>query len=522
MAEYAGDDEPLFDDDAPVPGAGVDDEPRWPLLIVDDEPEVHAVTKLAVADLEFAGRRLECLSAYSGREARERLRERRDVAVVLLDVVMETDHEGLDVAQFIRRELDNQLVRIILRTGNPGQAPALRVIRDYDINDYKEKSELTAEKLISAVYTGLRSYRDLAALERNRRGLQTVLEVSGGIFSERSMERFAAGVLEQLTALLYLDRDALVLRTSALAAQRQGQAFQVLAGTGRFESITGQITTDTLHPTVRDRIHAGLETRANVYAEDYFTAYFRMPDGAEQILYISGTHPITAPDRDLIELFARNVGIAGENLRLTRELERSQRDLVFILSEAIEKRSRETGNHVRRVAEYVQLLATAYGLPEQEAMMLSLAASLHDTGKIAIPDSVLNKPGIHDDQERAVMRTHASVGARILDGYDQPLLDMAAIIASQHHEHWDGSGYPAGLMGHDIHLYGRICAIADVFDALGSDRCYKQAWDVDKVFDYIRDQSGKQFDPHLAELFLDQKPDVLDIRARYPDDFSGS
>lgn len=144
----------------------------WKVLIVDDEPEVHAVTKLALSDFSFQGKNLEFISAYSGREAKEMLAKHTDAAIVLLDVVMESDDAGLLVARYIREELHNHYVRIILRTGQPGQAPERQVIVNYDINDYKSKTELTAQKLFTVVMSSLRSYRDILAIDHSRQGLE--------------------------------------------------------------------------------------------------------------------------------------------------------------------------------------------------------------------------------------------------------------------------------------------------------------------------------------------------------------
>ena len=154
----------------------VDDLGSWKVLIVDDEPEVHAVTKLALNDFSLNGKTLEFISAYSGEEAKAIFNTHSDIAVVLLDVVMETDDAGLKVAEYVRNELDNHFTRIILRTGQPGQAPEKDVIINYDINDYKSKTELTAQKLFTVIIAALRSYRDIIVIEENRRGLEKIID----------------------------------------------------------------------------------------------------------------------------------------------------------------------------------------------------------------------------------------------------------------------------------------------------------------------------------------------------------
>lgn len=179
--------------------------------------------------------------------------------------------------------------------------------------------------------------------------------------------------------------------------------------------------------------------------------------------------------------------------------------------------SQETGNHVRRVAEYVSLLGKHYGLSEKEVDMVHLAAPMHDIGKLGIPDGILNKPGKLTDEEFQVIEKHSLIGHDMLHGSELEMLNVAAIIAAQHHERYDGNGYPAGLQGEDIHIYARITAIADVFDALGSDRVYKKAWPLPEVIAYFEQQRGKQFDPALTDLFLSHMDQMLAIREEFLD-----
>ena len=202
---------------------------------------------------------------------------------------------------------------------------------------------------------------------------------------------------------------------------------------------------------------------------------------------------------------------------LHRELEDTQRELIYRLGEVGETRSKETGNHVKRVANYSKLLAKKAGMEEDEATRLFAASPMHDIGKIGIPDSILNKPGKLSDEEWIVMKSHASIGFDILKGSEREILKAAAIIAYTHHEKWDGSGYPKGLKEEEIHLYGRITAIADVFDALGSDRVYKKSWPLEKILDFFMMQKGKHFDPNLIDLFMSNLDEFLLIRDKYKD-----
>jgi ribonuclease BN (tRNA processing enzyme) len=184
-----------------------------------------------------------------------------------------------------------------------------------------------------------------------------------------------------------------------------------------------------------------------------------------------------------------------------------------------ESRSKENGNHVKRVAEYSKLLALAYGMDEKEADLLKQASPMHDIGKIAIPDSILNKPGRFDENERFIMNEHAKLGYEMIRHSEKPLLKAAAIVAYEHHEKWDGTGYPNGRSAKDIHIYGRITALADVYDALGSDRVYKKAWSNEKIFELLKREKGKHFDPELIDLFFENIELIEVIREKFKDTY---
>lgn len=199
------------------------------------------------------------------------------------------------------------------------------------------------------------------------------------------------------------------------------------------------------------------------------------------------------------------------------EITKTQRDVVYTMGAIGESRSRETGNHVKRVAEYSKVLALHYGLALEEAELLKMASPMHDIGKVAIPDAILNKPGKFTEDEWEIMKTHSLLGYEMLKDSKREILQASAIVAKTHHEQWDGNGYPDSLRGEEIHIYGRITAIADVFDALGSDRCYKKAWEDEKIFELIRNGREKHFDPTLVDIFFEHLDIFLDIRAKFKD-----
>ena len=193
------------------------------------------------------------------------------------------------------------------------------------------------------------------------------------------------------------------------------------------------------------------------------------------------------------------------------------------LGRASEFRDLETGGHIKRMSHYSKLLAHLYGLDKEECELVLYAAPLHDIGKVGIPDSILLKPGRFEGNEFEIMKQHAALGAKMLESADEyPVLKAGHIIALEHHEKWDGSGYPNGKSGKDIDLYARIITIADVFDALSSKRCYKEPMPLERVLEIMKQDSGVHFDPELTELFLDNLDKFLEIKEKYKDDESAT
>nr|WP_047573938.1 HD domain-containing phosphohydrolase [Methylobacterium sp. ZNC0032] len=195
----------------------------------------------------------------------------------------------------------------------------------------------------------------------------------------------------------------------------------------------------------------------------------------------------------------------------TKELEASERDVVTRLARAIDCRDGDTGDHVSRMAELCRLIGEGLGFDEHDCEMIRAAAPLHDVGKIGVPDAVLQKPGRLEPAEMAIMKEHVSIGESILEDSRSPLLKTAAIIASSHHERWDGSGYPRGLSADQIPVMGRVAAVADVFEALTADRIYRPAWSLEKARQFIRDGAGTQFDPACVRAFEAQWDAIVDV-----------
>lgn len=487
----------------------------WKVMVVDDEPDIHAVTRMALEKFDFDGMGLNLLHAHSGKEAISLAEENPDCAMILMDVVMESEHAGLEAINYIRNILGNKRTRIVLRTGQPGQAPEQQVIRDYDINDYKAKSELTSRALYTSVTSSLRAYRDIMALEASRRGLLHVVAASHDLYRLDNQASPAQALLNHAEQLLKTDWD-MGLGGGCLARNDEN-GWTIIAGRGRFIHLAGsnlqqEITAERwqLCQTTMSKYEPSIDNST-------YTRSFTAEAGGHYLFYAEGIGQIGAEEAPLLDLLFAQAQQAFLNLALKTELEETQRELVHRLSGAVEARSPETGNHIKRVAEYARLIALGAGLPEEEADLVYHAAPLHDVGKIAVPDNILNKPGRHDEAEREIMKRHADLGFEMLRHSNRDILLAGAFIARDHHEKWDGTGYPRGLKGNQIHLFGRIVALADVFDALLTPRCYKPAWSLSEVLDYIQAEKGSQFDPHLVEVLLAQLDRIIAVRDLFAD-----
>ncbi len=238
----------------------------------------------------------------------------------------------------------------------------------------------------------------------------------------------------------------------------------------------------------------------------------------DKIEFLARTKNMLALRRNQRFLEDRAAWLDAEVRKATLEIREREQETILRLCKAADSRDPETGAHIVRMANYSRLIAEQLNLALPLQQMLLEAAPMHDIGKVGIPDHILLKPGKLSEAEFSIMKTHASLGYQILAGSASETLQMGALIAQSHHEKFDGSGYPQGLIGADIPLAARIVAVADVFDALTSERPYKQAWEIERAVAFLKEGSGQHFDPQCVEAFLTQFPQVLAIKERYKED----
>ena len=481
------------------------------ILVVDDEPEIHAMTRLVMRDWIFNDKGLNILSAESSTEAREILEEKgHDIALILLDVVMENDHSGLDLVKYIRDVQHNNLTRIVLRTGQPGKAPLRKVITDYEINDYKEKNELTADRLYVTVASALRSYEDLIRIDRNREGLEKVLNATSSLFGNFSLNDFRQGIMKQVAGTVKADENSLMVQYDSHCGSVSHS--RILSGTGRFEEYAGQ-DLEALKSTAEYKlVKKCLEKKETFFEKESYAGYFPVTDTRENVLIFQGLGDTDAFRKKLIGIFSANASRAFSNLHMTREVEETQKEVISKIAQIVEFRSMETAGHIQRMTAMAQTVGSALNLPAGERVILGLAAPLHDVGKIGIPAEILQKAGPLNSEEFKTIETHSQLGFNILNGSERDLMKTAALIALDHHERWDGTGYPNNKKGDEISLPGRIIAIVDVFDALYNKRVYKEPWPLENIISFIKDERGQQFDPAVVDGFLEKIDEIVEIQ----------
>jgi len=305
-----------FIEDEPLPAALADTRP-WTIAVIDDDPAVHEGTRFALYDYALNGQGLRVLSAYSAAEGKRLITAEPDLAVILLDVVMETETAGLDLVDYIRRELKNETVRIVLRTGQPGQAPERQVIIDYDINDYKAKTELTADKLFTTLTAALRSYQQLQRLVQTRRGLEIIIDAASTFFDYQSMQRLAEGVLTQIASLLNVAcAGILVVRDGGPDDER----FAVIAGSGCYTDHVGH-PLQRLEPEMRQLLWLAFKRQQHEFSDARSTLYLRTGSGREIVVLLEAGRRLSDTDRELIELFTSRLSTAFDNVILYGQLQ---------------------------------------------------------------------------------------------------------------------------------------------------------------------------------------------------------
>ena len=492
----------------------------WKILLVDDDNFVHIMIKELMKDFKFEDKPFKILSAYSSVEALNILSKNKDIALVLLDIFVEEPDTGLKLAKYIREIIGNLATRIVLMTSKGSETLEEDAILNYDINGYEEKNQLLSKKLYNIIISALRSYRDIIHINNNKKAMEQVVASSSKLFEAGSIADFLSTSLYHLNLVINLCKEKEPYNINGMAAIRlvDEKAFNIVSAYGKYSKNCGNRIMDSLPQEDFMLVKKAYKMKSHMMTEDRYISYYRSSCGIEAVIFIEIDDREAHLDMELLDIFHRNISASFESLCLNKEIEETQREILYILGEVTEARSEETGNHVKRVSKYCEILAKEYGLSKRDIMLITMAAPIHDVGKIAIPDSILMKPGRLTSKEFDIIKTHTTIGYNLLKTSNRDIIKSAAIIAHQHHERYDGAGYPQGLKGEEIHIYGRIVCIADVFDALGSPRVYKKPWIIDDILNYFHQERGKHFDPDLVDILFDNLDEFIKIKEKYSDE----
>ncbi|MCV2886633.1 EAL domain-containing protein [Aestuariibacter sp. AA17] len=318
-SEYEND-ELIFLDEEPESIKAPEVKGTWNVLVVDDDKEIHSVTRLALSDLELNKRQLTFHHAYSGKEALDILAEKgREIAVILLDVVMETDSAGLHVAQVMREELELDEPRIILRTGQPGYAPEESVIKEYDINDYKTKTELTRGRLATAMIAALRSYQQIRTINLNRQGLHKIIESASNLLEEHSIKGFCEGVVIQICSFLGLEADGVVCAKANSLVEIEGESVIVLGAAGEYAPFINQQIENLSDDNIVYNVSECLRRKEHIYTEDFTVLYIERA-GYEAAAFLKCEGQIPDTHKTLLEVFVSSISVGYENVNLFHQL----------------------------------------------------------------------------------------------------------------------------------------------------------------------------------------------------------
>lgn len=472
----------------------------YQILIADDDEDMHRATKLLLKNFKFEERTLEFIDTYTGDETIRVLNEREDIAVVLLDVVMESKVAGLEVVDYIRKIKQNHSIRIILRTGQPGEAPEEKVIEEYDINDYRLKSELTAQRLYTSMYEALRSYRDIMVLEHSKASLARMIKMSSNLFSQESIEDIYTCILDQLLCSKDIQPSAVYFREKC---QDCGLVFleretygTIIAATGRYRNFLGKNIKEV--PELEE-----IQTKAENLMSNNQDAFSHMDKGylisktsnvgLKSFIYIESIE--FDFDINLIEDYLSNYSKALDNYLMNQELIDTQKELISLLVDTIDTRCSEIGQHVVRVGKIGELIASEIGLNMDVKKIINISSRLHDVGG----SSLFLNPVQHYSEKS-------------VDSDEMYIIKKAAIIAGTINKEREKEGYPLGITKDMLITIAEIMFLADFYD---SNKAKEANYELTE--EKYRSSSNGLFNSYIWNTFIKLKSQIDQMIGKYPD-----
>jgi response regulator RpfG family c-di-GMP phosphodiesterase len=379
-------------------------------------------------------------------------------------------------------------------------------------HDQKNRMNIYRDDFYLAVLAAIRSYGDLYDIDENGISLDQIIESAKYIYTENQMYTFSSHVIKQLLSIVCLGNKDEEKMMSGFVASKLDGMYMITYGIGAYQTYEKLILNDVIPQTTQTLIAKNRVTEQSMYTDNMVMLFFSHDLGTDNIIFIESKKPIGAWEKNLIQLFEMNLIEEYAKLCQLNQDRLNIEKLVQTLSEVVEAKSKEMNHHVRRVASYSKLIAQGYGLDNESIETLEVASMIHDIGKLMISDKILNKPGKLSMEEFESVKKHAVAGYEMMKESKHALIQMAAVIALEHHEKWNGTGYPLGLKNDTTHLFSRIVALADVFDALSTDRVYKKAWPLEQIVDLLKKERGEHFEPKLVDIMLDSIHAFIHIR----------
>lgn len=461
----------------------------WKVLIVDDEDFVHQVTRSVLENVEIDSRTVELISAYSGKEALEMLHLHDDIAVIFLDVVMETDNAGLQICKDIREKLNNEMVQIILRTGQPGANPEHETVLKYKINDYKDKTELSAQKLFTCLVSALRSYQDLVKVKQNKIGLDKIIIATQQLSKAPSIPLFMDGVLSQLITVIDYCERSFVFEVATHTPDNASQQVRLMSSFG-WEN--NEHTSEYIEH-LQQRVVINRKQYQPLLQEKEYACDFYFGKDLQYVLYLEAGRNINNLDLELLQILSTNIQSALENLYRYQQTFKAQNQTILQLTQLIASQDQLQSERIASIALISYQLALDCGLNEQNAEKIRGALTLfHGDFR---PDLLSQTSSMDKPQSN--------------DGCPLEQLALLVVLAQKVDECYDGRG-AKGLAGDEIEIEVRIVALARVF--YGAISQFKQSNNVlERTETLLMAQAGKQVDPNMVSRLLQESDKYLAI-----------
>ncbi len=473
---------------------------NWKVLVLDENISIHEKAKRVLEGLKLDDIPIIVLSAFNINEAVEIFNKNPDIAAMLMSFEPDPDLK-IKFINKIREEIKNTSVSITLHSCSKQKRQQFDFSHK-NISVYMETAKLTEEKILYLIMSGIRFHKNALSLLNHNRILKYMINSLPDTAVSNSVKEALHINFEYFEQLL----KKINLKIGAISFVN-GKFFKCTPDMEKYKKIP-------LNSFIKEK---AIDVEKIKFKKQ---AIIRLKDGIFATLnsninitsYIKFNEPVNEETIKLLKLYIHELTTVIDSISLKEEMNNNLKEIIFTLGDLIETRSNETGQHVERVADYTYIISKALNLKPDLISLFKTASTLHDIGKIGIPDNILNKPGRLTKEEFEIMKQHSVIGYNILKKSKKDIFKISANVALHHHENYDGSGYPYGIKGNEIPLEARIVSLADYYDALSSDRVYRKAWEEKRILDSIKELKGIKFDPEVVDGFFNNYHKIIEIR----------